>query len=295
MCSTEIWPGLMTCPICTTAAAVKFFCKEGRDLLICRDCRHVFWETAPTREDLADYYSRRYTSIHSQATIQESARDYYRSHLKELLRISGVAKQNAAILDYGCSIPVLLAEARLMGFRSAIGVDYSQESKAYGGEHGVQVISPEQLRDFPDCSLEIARFSHTLEHSIDPVAVLGEVVSKVRPGGLVYITQPNFPVFRYAESPLDLRDTVYPEHLHFFSPISLAAMARRHHLEIQTLFSHQNESAAAEAYNVIFDLEYARERMAPYANRGDAFFPELSNYPHYMGENSVLYAFRPKR
>ena len=284
----------MVCPICSEVAVARFFRKDGRWLLICRLCRHVFWENFPSRDELAAYYAQQYTSIHSQETIQTSSRDYYRSHLAELLRIGKTPLKKAAILDYGCSIPVLLAEARQMGFRDAIGVDYSKESKQYGSEQGVAVISPEQLRDIPDGSLDIARFSHTLEHSIDPGAVLGEVVSKIRPGGLVYITQPNFPVFRYAESPLDLKDTVYPEHLHFFSPISLAEMSSRRNLEIQILFSHQNESVVAAAYSAMLDPEYARERMAGYASRGDSFFPDLANYPHYTCENSVLYAFRPK-
>jgi hypothetical protein len=122
------------------------------------------------------------------------------------------------------------------------------------------------------------------------MAVLRSLTPKVRSGGLIYITQPNFPVFRPRRSNHDLLDTVYPEHLHFFSALSLIEMVSRLSLCVIRFFSHQKEAEVVSKYREMIDLDYARERLAAYASRGDVNFPDYANYPYYAGENSVLHA-----
>jgi SAM-dependent methyltransferase len=259
-------------------------------LVICADCRHISWRDLPDERELADYYRASYTSAHSQEAIQSQARAYYRGHLCELAAAIRRKPEQATLMDYGCSIPVLGHEAVNLSFRAVFGVDWADEAKEYGRRWGVKVLSPPELASIPDRSVDIARFSHTIEHSIDPLALLRSMLPKMRPGGLVYITQPNFPVFRAQPSPHDLLDTVYPEHLHFFSALSILEMAARLNLQVIRFFSHQNEAAVVAKFEAILDLDYARERLAGYASRGDPYFPEYANFPYYAGENSVLYA-----
>lgn len=282
------------CPICRSRESRFFFRKNDQNLLICRRCRHVWWEITPSEEDLARYYEQTYTGNHNQDRIQEEARDYYRSHLKELLRVAAKTAENASLMDYGCSIPVLVSEAVAMGFRSAVGVDFASAAREWGRQNGAIVLMPDELRDTPDGSVDIIRFSHALEHSRSPLDVLGVVARKLRPGGLLYITQPSFPIFRFQESLRDLKDTVYPEHLHFFSPLSLTTMVRRAGLSVIQFFTHQNEGAVCAAHSDMIDDSYSRESMKAFAAKGDAAYPALANYPAYAGENSVLYAIRPK-
>ncbi len=281
------------CPICQCLETTDFYPKDGRMLLICRNCRHVWWRNIPSDEELARYYLAQYTQHHSQETIQNDAREYYRNHLAELLSIVGKRPEETCILDYGCSIPVLPHEAVKLSFRGVVGIDYATESKECGREWGVNILLPSELGAVPDAYFDIARFSHTIEHSTDPAAVLRRVLPKMRPRGLIYITQPNFPVFRFAPSDRDLKDTVYPEHLHFFSPLSLAELARRLKLEIVKLFSHQNEAEVIRKYESSLDIEYAGGRLREYASKGDPAFPVYANYPYYVGENSVLHARVP--
>jgi len=125
---------------------------------------------------------------------------------------------------------------------------------------------------------------------VSPLDVLRSLIPKVRRGGLIYVTQPNFPVFRPQRSDHDLLDTVYPEHLHFFSALSLIEMVSRLNLFVIRFFSHQKDAEVVAKYREAMDLDYARERLAAYASKGDAAFPDYSNYPYYAGENSVLHA-----
>jgi SAM-dependent methyltransferase len=249
----------------------------------------------PSEEEVSRYYLGQYTQHHGQETIQNNNREYYRTHLAELLGIVRKTAEETCILDYGCSIPVLPHEAVKLSFRAVVGVDYAAESKEFGREWDVCVLLPSELAGVPDGFFDVVRFSHTLEHCTDPTAVLRSVLLKMRPGGLIYITQPNFPVLRFAPSEQDLSYTVYPEHLHFFSPLSLAELARGLKLEIIKLFSHQNEAEVIRRYESALDVEYARDRLKKYASKGDAVFPAYANYPYYAGENSVFYALVPAK
>lgn len=262
-------------------------------LLQCAVCRHIFWDLMPDSHQLAAYYSKTYTAEKSQRSLQEQNRPYYRDHLKELLALAGESgPADVCLVDYGCSVPVLLEEAAQMGFRRAIGVDYAVEET--GGKF--EMMTPGETGNLDDQSVDIVRFSHTLEHIPDPVSVLERVFSKLRRGGLLYVTQPNFPVFRTDAPGIDLKDSVYPEHLHFFCPISLARMARKAGFQISRLFSHQREKEVFdETRDTLLDLAYARAEMQDLQGKGDAAFPELDNYPYYCGENSVLHAIRPAR
>jgi SAM-dependent methyltransferase len=281
---------MFSCPVCGAAPHSEFYVKDRQTLLISVNCRHIWWHSLPDEIELQNYYRSSYTGNHSQGAIQSQAREYYRGHLLELADAVRRKPRDIALLDYGCSIPVLGHEAVNLSFARVLGVDWAGEAREQGRAWGVEVVAPPELASIPDRSIDIARFSHIIEHSIDPLSLLRAVLPKMRPGGLVYITQPNFPVFRAQPSAYDLLDTVYPEHLHFFSALSLLEMVSRLSLCVTRFFSHQNEAAVVEKYGPILDLDYARDRLACYASKGDPYFPKYANFPYYAGENSVLYA-----
>lgn len=278
------------CPICECTSALPFPIQNRRPLQVCSACRHIWWTETPTLEYLAAYYQKQYTGTHQQDTIQAEARQYYRGHAADLLQRVRMKAGDCTIVDYGCSYPVFLQEAKKSGYRRTVGVDYAEEAFATSGE-GVEMMRPDQMARLADGSVDIARFSHTLEHLIDPVAVLREVVAKVRPGGLVYITQPSFPFFQLGRQPVELKDSVYPEHLHFFSPLSLATMVEKCGCGIDTFFTHTGEENRVAEYAGVLDEIYSMSAMAGYKDRGDKHFP-LGTYPRYLGENSSLYARR---
>lgn len=262
--------------------------KAERTLLECHGCRHIFWDVFPRPDELAAYYAKVYTSQKSQQALQEQNRAYYRTHLQELLVLCGrKAPAEVTLMDYGCSVPVLLEEAAQLGFRRAIGVDYAE------GETAVEMIPPEGVGGLPDQSVDVVRFSHTLEHIPDPLNTLRTLLPKMRRGALLYVTQPSFPVFATAAAGFDLKDSVYPEHLHFFSPISLVKLAREAGFKVTRLFTHQREKAIFDETRSLLDLDYARAELLNLRDKGDPNFPELANYPYYCGENSVLHAVRP--
>lgn len=276
------------CPICRSIGPKKFFVKEGRELLICRDCRHIFWSQMPSAEELSSFYSSLYTQQHGQEAVQTTNIEYYRQHAIELLiKNKGTT---SCIADVGCSIPLFLEQALSVGFHTAIGVDHSYEARDYGKRCGVEVLSPSDFDKIETESLDVLRYSHSLEHMVDPVGNLIKASKKVRTGGLIYITQPNFPVFKFSESAVAIKDSVWPNHLHFFNPISLKCMIEMAGLELISFCTVTEEQNAGDQYDKIIDISYSSKVLQSLKAIGENERGSLNNYPYYFGENSVVYA-----
>lgn len=285
------------CPICGCADAALTGMVSDRPMLICRECRHLRWMRTPTSDELAAFYAREYSTSHAQCEIQEGLLDYYRSHIPELAALAngqpgGVPPERLAIADVGCYFPVLLAEAVALGCPTAIGVDWSDQARQYGAERGVPVLTPDEfLRDVPDGSLDVLRYSHTLEHLPDPAGTLREQIVKLRPGGLLYITQPNTPMLRFGASPPPF-DAIYPTHLQFFTPASAVALVEQAGCKVERFYTVGEPETGSARHRHAFDLDYAVTRLAALEDRGERERGPLNNYPFFFGRNVALYARR---
>lgn len=282
------------CPICRHAHLAVLHVVSGRDLLICEACRHVFWRDMPGNDELRVFYAGSYTAEHDQITQQEQNTAYYRAHVAELAGLVSRPTKDLTFVDVGCSYPVFLAQAAEAGVRGVLGVDWSPEARDYGLRHGVDVIRPDEVEvRVPDRSVDVLRYSHTLEHLIDPVGVLAQHLPKLAPGGVLYVTQPCIPVLRFAESPAPPHDAVWPTHLHFFSPLSMLTLMRQFGLEVERFFTVTDEELARERYGVAPAVEDARETLVSLEGKGDPSRGSLNNFPFFTGQNLAIYARRP--
>ena len=279
----------MNCPICEKSKIGTFY----EDLLICEFCRHIFFRGLENLEesDLAEYYSSQYTYGHNQRQIQEGSRAYFQSHVKELMLY--VSSSNPVrIVDYGCSYPFFLIEAKAQGCE-AVGIEYDEDSRKFGTENGITMIAPNSdMKAIPDGSVDILRCSHVLEHAIDPAKILMVLSEKLKPGGIIYITQPSFPVYKYShDGGYKLKDSVFPGHLHFFNVLSLVTMLEKlENYEIHKIFTHTNAEEVFGQYADYMDCDTATDKLQKYKMAGESFFPKEGNYPIYAGENSFLIA-----
>jgi predicted SAM-dependent methyltransferase len=275
----------LDCPVCACTTPRKFTSIGARTLLQCPDCRHIYWSRFPTAAELDHYYQHVYTEARSQATLQEGNREYYRRHVEELLYVAGNPDPDGVTLvDFGCSIPVMLQEARKLGVGRTVGVDYVPSAG------GVEMVRPDRIAQIPDASIDILRFSHALEHLPDPCRTLEQFFPKMKPGGLLHITQPNFPVLYADAEGYPVRDAEYPEHLHFFSALSLYRMVQGAGFKVIRVFSHHKEEENFQKLCYWIDFQHIEDQMDEAADLGEAVFHPLGNYPCYCGENSALYA-----
>ncbi len=275
------------CPICSGASLFHLTEESGRPLLICRACRHIFWESFPTPAEVEAYYEASYSAKHNQDAIQEANRAYYREHAYILLALTKRGPEETSVLDFGCSFPTFLEEAKAVGFKRTVGVEPATQIDS----DVVEIIRPNDVANLEDDSFDIVRFCHVLEHLPDPVGTLRSVATKIRPGGLIYITQPSFPVLKCKKGGKPPHMAVYPEHLHFFSPISLAVLAEANGLRIRHLFTHQQEAEVLARHQGFIDIPFAWLKMRRLKGAVDEPRGTCA-YPYYAGQNSSLHAFK---
>lgn len=275
------------CPICATDS-VRFSPKDGRWIRICSECRHAFWEQMPTQVDLAALYAANYSEVHGQLQRQQDNRRYYQTHVRALVRACGKCAPGIRLLDFGSSYPVLVEEAIAIGIRG-IAVDDSAQVHRWSAENGIQCLKPSQLGEISDQSIDILRLSHVLEHLVDPKSTLTILLEKVKVEGLVYISQPNFPVFAAQARDIDLKDSVWPTHLHFFSAASLVRLAGLSGLAIFGFDTHPLPAPAEqERLLAAVDPDAARLLARIKGARTRSF--GRSGFPWYLGENSECWA-----
>jgi SAM-dependent methyltransferase len=278
-----------TCPIC---AGSSHPCSEIGDktLLICENCRHMHWREKPSPETISEYYRVNYGPDHNQLELQTGNSDYYRDHLQLLL--SFMDRKDLHILDYGCSWPTLLIIARDMPeFTQVTGADYDAEACKYGQENGVQMLPPDALTGaIEPGSVDVVRFSHVIEHLIDPVGAISEVMGLLKPGGLIYITQPHFPTLLADAKPGHIKDSVWPEHLHFFNTGSVLNLLEPYDLEFLEFCAFQNEQSVYQNMRLNIDFAQSQHMAQPIKAVDPNTMTAMGSFPLYCGDNLHLIA-----
>ncbi|HAQ33854.1 MAG: hypothetical protein CMF74_18735 [Maricaulis sp.] len=277
------------CPMCRSNLE-PFISVEDRPMVICSDCRHITWQNMPSEEEVAAHYQKVYSGQHDQKDLQESQREYYMNHLAMLVSLS--PRDENVVVDYGCAWPTLLETGvDVEGISRRIGIDFDEGAREYGGFVGIDMFAPHEIsQKIEPRSIDIIRFSHVIEHLIDPAVVLDEIRALLRPGGIIYITQPIFPVLETSARPDSIQDAVFPEHLHFFNAISLLNTVERLDAEILEFAAFQNEEEVQAHFDGMMDIERAAEGARPLKTKKPSGFTEIGGYPQFCGENCHLVA-----
>jgi SAM-dependent methyltransferase len=131
------------------------------------------------------------------------------------------------ILDLGCWVGFLLAEARDRGW-TVTGVEPSAFAARYAREHhGLAVLEQDLLSaDLPAGRFDAIVLGDVIEHLTDPLAALHHIATLLAPGGVLYLTVPDSGS-RLARAMGRRWWSVIPTHVQYFSRHSLSVLLRR--------------------------------------------------------------------
>jgi SAM-dependent methyltransferase len=213
------------------------------DIVRCPGCGHMQLDPMPDEAML----TRAYAETESDAYIEEEAGQ--RATARAVLgRIEAYAPPGGALLDLGCWVGFLLAEARDRGWRT-LGVEPSEFGSAYAREHlGLEVITGDLLNAVPaEARFDAVALGDVIEHLPNPGEALDLIRSRLVPGGLVWMAIPD------AGSPLARLMgrrwwSVIPTHVQYFTRGSIATLLRRHGFDVLEL------STAPKAFTVGYYL-----------------------------------------
>lgn len=207
------------------------YARRGVTVGICGRCSLVQqerWSQGFDREHY-DYYAERlnwsddrlYPPINSRRIVAllESLRP----------RVAGVR-----LLDVGCGVGGFVRAATTTGW-DAVGIDLSESALAICRRFAL----PCSNTNFFDRRLGRARYdvivmSELIEHVPQPTTFLRRAHELLAPGGLVYVTTPNW----RALGRILLKDewrVIQPGHLSYFTPHTLSSCATRAGLRVETL------------------------------------------------------------
>jgi SAM-dependent methyltransferase len=220
------------------------------DIVRCPHCGHMQLDPMPDEALLAAAYA----DAQSDAYIEEEAGQRETAR-RALDRIEAHLRGRGAILDLGCWVGFLLAEARARGWRT-LGVEPSEFGSGYAREQlGLEVVTG----DLFSAELERGTFDaivlgDVIEHVVSPAGALARVRELLAPGGVVWLALPD--AGSAVARTLGKRWwSVIPTHVQYFTRGSLTTLLARSGFE-------QLEVATAPK---VFTVGYYLERIGGYS------------------------------
>ena len=230
------------CVDCGTVASREILQKHGDgpryevSVRRCLSCGLTFqaeWQENCS-QDIYEYFQSDDWQARYQAINPINAKRY-----RDLLRNFSGRTSGRRLLDVGAGTGWFVQVAQECGWESE-GIDFAEGSVAYCQRFGRNVRRAD-LYDI-DERYDVCTLFEVIEHVPQPTAFLTQAAKLVRPGGLLYLTTPNF-------SALDRRivgaewEAIHNEHLSYFTPARLQRAIDASGLEIVRLTT-QNLSVA---------------------------------------------------
>lgn len=234
------------CPLCghdnAEEPATRYSYGNWEVKRCCR-CEFVYIENAPNYEELfsnmawerttqiehrrrsrirpLSYKLSRYTRVRMQLFPRLKVDLLIRAHAKagRLVDVgcgggAAVAKLSDSFVPYGVEISTNLARSANELFESL-------------GGRAINAPSLEGLKEFPDEFFSAASLRSYLEHELNPVPVLRELHRTLEPGGKAVVKVPNFASLNRLAMGRKWCGFRYPDHLNYFTPRTLRAMAAK--------------------------------------------------------------------
>jgi SAM-dependent methyltransferase len=196
------------------------------DIVRCRTCGHMQLERIPTEAELREAYAE----AASEDYIEEETGQ--RATARRTLEALERYVPGGALLDLGCWVGFLLAEARDRGWET-VGVESSTFASDYARERlGLDVVTADLFEaDLGGRRFDAVVLGDVIEHLPRPGDALDRVAGMLRPGGAVALLLPDAGS-RLARAMGARWWSVIPTHVHYFTRGSMRELLSRHGYEV---------------------------------------------------------------
>jgi SAM-dependent methyltransferase len=221
------------------------------DIVRCADCGHMQLARMPSDAELESAYADAASDdyVDEQAGQRETAR-------RMLARIEAHAPRRGAILDLGCWVGFLLAEARERGWSEQVGIEPSGFASTYARDRlGLDVRTDDLFAaPLPERHFDAVVLGDVIEHLPRPGEALDRIATLLAPGGVAWFALPD--AGSQLARLLGARWwSVIPTHVQYFTRGSIATLLERHGFAVL-------EAATAPK---AFSVEYYLSRLEGYS------------------------------
>jgi len=214
------------------------------DIVRCRSCGHMQLEPMPAESLLEQAYADAASEdyIEEETGQRETAR-------RALARIEARNPAKGTLLDLGCWVGFLLAEARARGWET-LGVEPSEFGSSYARDRlGLEVIRDDLFAaSLPAQHFDAVTLGDVIEHLTEPARALERVQRLLREGGVLWMALPDAGS-RVARTLGRRWWSVIPTHVQYFTRRSISALLDR------TGFAVLEIDTAPKAFTVRYYLE----------------------------------------
>ncbi len=213
------------------------------DIVRCAVCGHMQLDRLPDQAELEGAYA----DAASADYVEEEAGQ--RGTAAAILARVEAVVDRGALLDLGCWVGFLLAEARSRGWTETIGVEPSTFASAYARDVlGLDVRTDDLLAaPLPERHFQAVVLGDVIEHLPDPGAALDRIATLLAPGGVVVLALPDAGS-RLARVMGRRWWSVIPTHVHYFTRPSLRRLLEAHG------FALRHMATAPKAFTVRYYL-----------------------------------------
>lgn len=220
------------CNLCAADDCVQIAQKFDLAVVRCRRCSLVYTNPRPPLDFIwsrysPEYFEQEYLPAWGVHAGQVDSEALYQRHLPTLESVRPYRQTNW-LLDVGAGAGLFLHAAQQDGWQVQ-GVEIASAGVEFARSRlGLDVIQAQMTEvGLPAGRYDVVTMQETIEHLLDPLAVLREIQRVLRPGGLVSITTPNFDSLARRLIGLQWSNLSPGEHLFYFTPRTLSAMLER--------------------------------------------------------------------
>jgi SAM-dependent methyltransferase len=228
------------------------------DIVKCPRCGHMQIDPMPDQATLAGAYAEAESDdyVEEEAGQRETAR-------RALARIEAHARPGAAgsLLDLGCWVGFLLAEARARGWKT-VGVEPSEFGSTYARDTlGLEVMTADLFAaPLPERAFDVVTMGDVIEHLVAPSEALERIGRLLKPGGVVWLAIPDAGS-RLARAMGKRWWSVLPTHVQYFTRGSVSTLLRSSGFEVLEI------DTAPKAFTVKYYLQRIDGYSDPLARR----------------------------
>lgn len=282
---------LVACDLCGHNDPTVLFSKWGLDIVECKICGLAYVNPRRFIVEADDYFRGAYLStVEDNGTLKPGIEYLYRQVIDNL----SVYLRPGRLLDVGCAMGHFMLYARQHGW-DVQGIECSTYAAAYGREKsGLRVYPVCDVRDagLPDRYFDACVLIEVAEHLPKPRQTFTEVFRVLKPGGVLYVTTPNFASFRSLLERQEWNPIIPTGHLYYFTAASLSRMLKsigfRSAVDLTPAadFAAELEAALASGGMLLGDVEIENIRRRASQEDSDKLY-------NGRGDGLVLLAVKP--
>ncbi len=196
------------CPLCRSDRTAPVPTFASQHLVRCRSCGFRFSGRIPTEAELSGYYRTYPIKPPTGITLVR---------YQELLDRFEPYRRHGNLLDVGCGGGDFLSVARARGW-NVFGTEYGDAFVAAAAAKGATMHQGAlNAAHYPGILFDVIVSFEVIEHLGLPMDMLHHAERVLRPGGLLYLTTPNYNALNRWLSGSGWDIVNYPEHLSYFT------------------------------------------------------------------------------